>query len=84
MKNKTHTVTLRLNDLEYEYLNKLLEHRKQYDDFERYTQSDILRLALGYMIDIEYWNSRTTKVNVEKMKKQNEYAKAYWERKSSL
>lgn len=83
MKNKTHTITLRLNDLEYSYINKLLEQRKTIDEFEGYTQSDILRIALGYMIDIEIWGSKTVQFNPEISKTQMEYAKAYWEGKQS-
>lgn len=80
-KTNTHIVTVRLNELEYSYLNRLVVQRMNIDDFDGYTKSDILRIALGYMIDVELWGSRTTTCNKEIAKLQQEYAKAYWEGK---
>lgn len=77
MPNKNHTVTVRLNDLEYEYLQKLKEKRFEIEGQE-YSYSDLMRIALGYMTDREIWESVEYKVIPEIRKKQMEYAKNYW------
>lgn len=50
-----HTITLRLNDRDYDYLNEIIVKKEdlQADEGINYSISDILRIAIHYMHEIE-------------------------------
>lgn len=77
---KNNTITVRINDLQLEHLKeiKALREQIQNDGYE-YSYSDIIRIALSYMYDIEVFGSKTVTYNPEKGKLQQELAKKYWE-----
>lgn len=76
---KTNTITARINDLELEHLKALKENREliQNDGIE-YSYSDIIRIALSYMYDVEIYGSRTMTYDPELGRQQQEEAKEYW------
>lgn len=77
---KNNLVQARINDLELEHLKQLKLFREaiQNDGIE-YSYSDIIRIALSYMYDVEIYGSRTMTYDPERGKKQQEEAKQYWE-----
>ena len=66
---KRHTITVRLNDKEFNILKELKAFKEELQKEENieYSYSDLLRIALGYMYDIEIkqlykYNKRTYRI----------------------
>lgn len=57
-KNKNFTITVRLNEKEMEGVKELIAYRNALQEVEgiHYSQSDIVRIALGYMYAMEITN----------------------------
>lgn len=77
---KNNTITARINDLELEHLKEIKKFREELqNDGTEYSYSDIIRIALSYMYDVEVFGSRTMTYDPDLGRQQQELAKKYWE-----